>query len=168
MMHTDFLFAVAEVGATYAGFSTLVAVVAYRMGGSPIPARIYYMLLLSLMVVAFAFVPAVIQFYGASELTAWKTASILYALVWISYWATGRWRMRRSVQFNFSSMTLLNKLNSYVIHPIAIGALLLSGLGVWGQLVGAVYTTVLFVNLYFSAFLFLQVVAGILGEKNKA
>ena len=168
MMHTDFLFAVAEVGATYAGFSTLVAVVAYRMGGGPIPARIYYMLLHSLMVVSFAFVPAVIQFYGAAELMAWKIASILYALVWISYFVTSRWRMSRSVQFDFSSMTLQNKLNANVIQPIAIGALLLSGLGVWGQLVGAVYTTALFLNLYFSAFLFLQIVAGILGEKIKA
>ena len=54
------------------------------------------------------------------------------------------------------------------IQPIAIGALLLSGLGVWGQLVGAVYTTALFVNLCFSAFIFLQIVAGILGDKHKA
>ena len=99
MIDPEFLYAVAQVGATYAGFSTLVAVVAYRRDTGPIPGRIYYMLLLSIIVVAFSFVPAVVQNYGA---------------------------------------------------------------GVWGKSIGAVYATALFIMLYMSAYLFLQVITGLL------
>ena len=36
MVDSDFLYTVAQVGATYAGFSTLVAVVGYREQTGPI------------------------------------------------------------------------------------------------------------------------------------
>jgi hypothetical protein len=78
----EFLYAVAQVGATYAGFSTLVAVVAHRRDMGPIPSRIYFMLLLCIIVVAFSFVPAVVQNFGATESEAWRVASALYGFVW--------------------------------------------------------------------------------------
>ena len=61
MVDSDFLYSVAQVGATYAGFSTLVAVVAYREKTGPISGRIYYMLLLSLIVIMSSFLPQIVQ-----------------------------------------------------------------------------------------------------------
>jgi hypothetical protein len=67
---------------TYAGFSTLVTVVPYRRDMRALPARIYYMFLLSIIVIAFAFVPVIIQTYEVGETVAWRVSSGLFAGVW--------------------------------------------------------------------------------------
>ena len=160
----EFLYAVAQVGATYAGFSTLVAVVAYRRDTGPIPSRIYYMLLLSIIVVAFSFVPALVQSYEATEAAAWKIASALYSLVWGAYWINALITLRSRFRIG-RDLSFLNKLNTYLIHPSAIIVLLLGAIGVWGNSTGAVYVTALFIMLYMSAYLFLQIIIGLL-ERN--
>ena len=164
MFDREFLYAIAQVGATYAGFSTLVAVVAYRSDPGAIPARIYYMLLLSIIVVAFAFVPAVVQTYGATEPAAWRISSALFGLVWGAYWinalATIKSRFRQ-----MRNLSLLNKLNTYLVHPSAIIVLFLGAVGVWGNSTGAVYATALFTMLYMSSYLFLQIITGLLDHK---
>ncbi len=164
MVDSDFLYAVAQVGATYAGFSTLVAVVAYRGQTGAIPARIYYMLLLSLIVIMSSFLPQIVQYFGAEKMLAWRISSALYAVVWSGYWANAL----RTIKTKFSSqneLSFLNRLNTYAIHPIAIAILYLGAFGLWGDLVAAVYATALFVMLYMSANLFLQVVTGVLRER---
>ena len=167
MIDPEFLYAVAQVGATYAGFSTLVAVVAHRRDMGPIPSRIYFMLLLSIIVVAFSFVPAVVQNYGATESEAWKVASALYGFVWGAYWinALVSLKTRFPVQ---GDLSLLNKLHTYLLHPGAIIMLFLGALGLWGTVIGAVYATALFIMLYMSAYLFLQIITGLLEHKSSS
>jgi hypothetical protein len=164
MIDLEFLYAVAQVGATYAGFSTLVAVVAYRSDPGAIPARIYYMLLLSIILVAFAFVPAVVQTYGATEAAALRISSALFGLIWGVYWinalATIKSRFRQ-----MRSLSLLNKVNTYLIHPGAVFVLFLGAAGVWGTSIGAAYVTALFTMLYMSSYLFLQIIIGLLDHK---
>jgi len=160
----EFLYAVAQVGATYAGFSTLVAVVAYRRDMGPIPSRIYFMLLLSIMVVAFSFVPAVVQNYGATESEAWKVASGMYGLVWGAYWINALVSLRSRFPLHGQS-TFLNKLHTYLVHPGAVIILFLGALGLWGTAIGAVYATALFIMLYMSSYLFLQTITGLLEHK---
>ena len=86
MVDLDILYTVAQVGVTYAGFSTLVTVVAYRSDMKALPARIYYMLLLSVIVIACAFLPAILLAYGVSESAAWRISSGLFAALWCWYW----------------------------------------------------------------------------------
>ena len=119
MVDPDFLYTVAQVGVTYAGFSTLVTVVAYRSDMKAMPARIYYMLLLSIIVIASAFLPTILSAY-------------------------------------------LNKVNTVVVHPGAIILLLTGTLGIWGKFTDAVYVTALFIMLYMSAYLFLQIIVDLL------
>jgi hypothetical protein len=157
----EFLYAVAQVGATYAGFSTLVAVVAYRRDTGPIPSRIYYMLLLSIIVVAFSFVPAVVQNYGANESAAWKVSSALYGFVWSAYWINALITLKSRFRIG-SDLSFLNKLHTYLLHPGAIIMLFSSAFGAWGKSAGAVYATALFIMLYMSAYLFLQIITGLL------
>ena len=64
-MQTELLFLVAEIGAAFAGFATLVAVVSDRSGRSPDQVRFRFRLLQnalvsSLLTVAFAILPAVV------------------------------------------------------------------------------------------------------------
>ncbi len=122
MVDSDFLYAVAQIGATYAGFSTLVAVVAYRGQTGPIPARIYYMLLLSLIVIMSSFLPQIVQYFGAEKMLAWRISCALYAVVWSGYWANAL----RTIKTRFSSqseLSFLNRLNTFAVHPIAIAVL---------------------------------------------
>ena len=161
MVDSDFLYAVAQVGATYAGFSTLVAIVAYRGEIGAIPARIYYMLMLSLIVIMSSFLPQIIQYFGADSELSWRIASALYAAAWAGYWINAIFTIGKRFSSQ-SELRLLNKLNTYALHPAAICVLLLGAFGLWGRLTGAVYATALFVMLYMSAYLFLQIVTGFL------
>lgn len=163
MIGEEFLYAVAQVGATYAGFSTLVAVVAYKGETGPIPARIYYMLLLSLMVVLAAFLPLLIQYFELAPESAWRIASGSYALAWGSYWVNAI----RTIRSRFGSwrrLSFLNRFNTYAVHPASVVVLVLGSIGIWGELVSAVYATTLFVMLYMSAYLFFQVVMSVLRD----
>lgn len=44
-MHTDLLFIVAEVGAAFTGFATLVAVISHLSGRPPVQVRLHFRLL---------------------------------------------------------------------------------------------------------------------------
>ena len=164
MVDPDFLYTVAQVGVTYAGFSTLVTVVAYRRDMGALPARIYYMLLLSIIVIAFAFVPGVIQTYNVSEAIAWRASSGLFGAVWGAYWINAIVKLRTRFQV-WDTLSFLNKIHTVVMHPGSVVCLLLGMSGLWGTYTAAVYVTALFIMLYMSAFLFLQIITDLLGHQ---
>ena len=163
MIDREFLYAIAQVGVTYAGFSTLVTVVAYRRDTQVLPARIYYMLLLSIIVIVFAFVPVIVQTYEVGEAVAWRVSSGLFAGAWGAYWINAIVTLKtRFLVWN--SLSLLNKANTAVLHPGSVIVLFLGAAGVWGRFNAAVYVSALFVMLYMSAYLFLQIIISLLDE----
>jgi hypothetical protein len=122
------------------------------------------MLLLSLIVIMSSFLPQIIQYYGAENILAWRIASALYAAAWTGYWINALRTIKR--RFNSpSDLSFLNRLNTYAVHPAAIALLLLGAFGLLGDLAGAVYATALFVMLYMSAYLFLQIVTEFLRDR---
>jgi hypothetical protein len=89
-VHIDLLFIVAEIGAAFAGFATLVAVVSDRLGRPPAQLRLYFRLLqnaliASLFSVAFAIVPAVVLSQGVEASVAWRASSGASFFVLASY-----------------------------------------------------------------------------------
>ncbi len=164
MVDPDFFYTVAQIGVTYAGFSTLVTVVAYRRDMTALPARIYYMLLLSVMVVAGAFLPTIFLAYEISESTVWQASSGLFGAVWCAYWINAIVKLRNQFRI-WGSLSLLNKVNTAVVHPASIILLLAGMIGLWGRLTEAVYVTALFIMLYMSAYLFLQIIIDLLDTK---
>jgi hypothetical protein len=157
----DFLYTVAQVGVTYAGFSTLVTVIAYRSDMKALPARIYYMLLLSVIVIACAFLPTIFLAYELSESTAWQVSSGLFGAVWCAYWINAIVKLKTRFRV-WGSLALLNKVNTAVVHPAAIVLLFAGMIGLWGKFTEAVYVTALFIMLYMSAYLFLQIIIDLL------
>jgi hypothetical protein len=162
----SFLYTVAQVGVTYAGFSTLVTVVAYRRDMGALPARIYYMLLLSVIVIAFAFVPVIILAYNVSEALAWRVSSGLFGTAWAAYWINAIVKLRTRFQV-WDTLSTLNKLHTVVLHPGSAICLLLGIFGLWGIYAPAVYVTMLFIMLYMSAFLFLQIITDLLDKQGR-
>ena len=161
MVDPDFLYTVAQVGVTYAGFSTLVTVVAYRSDMKAMPARIYYMLLLSIIVIACAFLPMVLSAYEFDESIGWQASCGIFGAIWCAYWINAIVKLRTRFRV-WGSLSLLNKVNTAVVHPSAVFLLLAGTLGFWGELTGAVYVTALFIMLYMSAYLFLQIIVDLL------
>ena len=167
MVDHDFLYTVAQVGVTYAGFSTLVTVVAYRNDLSALPARIYYMLNLSIIVIAFAILPPVLHSYGLAESVIWRACSGAYALVWAVYWLNAIFQLKTRFRV-WGHLTVMNKLNTTFGHPGSIALLVGGVLGFWGELTDAVYITALFIMLAMSAYLFLQIIVGLLDASTES
>lgn len=161
MVDPDLLYTIAQVGVTYAGFSTLVTVVAYRRDMKALPARIYYMLLLSVIVVICAFLPTIFLAYDLSEAAAWRASSGLFGVVWCAYWINAIVKLRTRFRV-WGSLALLNKVNTALVHPAAIISLIVGMTGFWGESTDAVYVTALFIMLYMSAYLFLQIIIDLL------
>ena len=164
MVDPDILYSVAQVGVTYAGFSTLVTVVAYSSEKKALPASIYYMLLLSGIVIACSFLPIIFLGYGVSESVAWQTSSGLFAFLWCWYWINAIVKLKTRFRV-WGSLTLLNKVNTVVVHPATFISLFVGMIGIWGKSTGAVYLTALFIMLCMSAYLFLQIILDLLDTR---
>ena len=70
-MNADLMLTVAEIAVAFAGFAGLVTVIAQRLSGadtSVAAIRLQGMLVLSLLVAAFSFVPQLVAGFGLSEL----------------------------------------------------------------------------------------------------
>ena len=126
------------------------------------PTRTIAMLSLSLMAVTFSLLPSIPQLYGVSEEFGWRFMCALFGVAWLTYWLL----ILRSISRNrygvrFSQLSLFNKINSSVTHPVSILAIVTGALGLWGNYVGPLYVTGLMVMLCLSAVLFVQIVISV-------
>jgi hypothetical protein len=161
LVEADFLFTVAEVAAAFAGFSTLVVVVAQRsrnVRGELATAKLTNMLRLSLLVILFSLVPYLPLYFGASEIKAWRISSGLFAFLWLVYFLDC---LRRAVPTRFHGFGLVNKINFFGVEGLAILALVAGAFGAWRSHTGFVYLSSLLAMLYISGWLFLQQVVEI-------
>jgi hypothetical protein len=161
LVEADFLFTIAEVAAAFAGFSTLVVVVAQRSrkGRAELAAiRLTNMLRLSLLVILFSLVPYLPAYLGGSVIGAWRISSGLFALLWLAYFLAG---LRQSLPHGFRGYTLLNKINFFGVEALAILALFGGAFGAWRSETAFVYLCCLLAMLYVSGWLFLQQVVEI-------
>ena len=86
MANADLMLTFAEVAVTFAGFAGLVTVIAQRLSGADTTVatgRLQGMLVLSLLVAAFSFVPQLVAGFGLSEEAVWRASSGLYGLAWV-------------------------------------------------------------------------------------
>jgi len=157
----EFLLTLAEVAAAFAGFSTLISFVAARKISNLEPTRIIAMLALSIMVVLFSLLPSLPELYGLD--TYWHTLCALYAAAWLFYFAGIVNNLRLGgLGANLKSLPILNKINTFGIHPISIIVLILGA----GRFINIppswLYVTGLFVMLFLSAQLFIQIVISLI------
>ena len=165
MVEADFLFTVAEVAAAFVGFSTLVVVVQQRLTGTRVAlvtTRLMAMLRQSLMAILFCFVPFLPEYAGLSSAAAWRLSSALFCFVWLIYYI-GILLSARAQGYHPGSSTV-NRVNVFAVHPLAIVALGLGALGLWGDKAGLVYLCCILGILYLCGFLFLQQVAAIAND----
>ncbi len=159
MVEADFLFTIAEVAAAFAGFSTLVVVVAQRSRKGLVAAiRLTNMLRLSLLVILFSLVPYLPVYFGGSAIGAWRISSGLFALLWLAYLLAG---LRQALPHGFRGYSLLNKINFFGVEALAILALFGGAFGAWRSETAFVYLCCLLAMLYISGWLFLQQVVEI-------
>ena len=160
MPETDILLTVAEVAVAFAGFASLVSILGRGTADADprvLSLRMRAMLLTSLLVVGFSFVPVIFDGYGASRDTAWIGSSLLLLIAnGVYYWwlqqaiqTLGRAGLTPSVfQRRIIIPTLLSTL-------IAVSVLMLVNLA---AAVPAVYLTALVLLLFQSGFAFCLIV----------
>ncbi len=145
----DFLFTVAEVAVTFAGFAGLVTVVSQRLAKTQREfdvVRFRDMLLLSLITAAFALFPTLPVVFGAGEEFTWRISALLYLIAWGGFGLQGTLigvRLSRSGTRPFSRPLFWNNL---VVHIPVIVALLL--VAVDASLVAGVRAGVYLAALY--------------------
>ena len=163
MVDYEFLYSLAEVAAAFAGFSTLISFVAARKISSLEPSRIIAMLALSIMVVLFSLIPSLLVQYQLDQSTSWQVLCALYAATWLFYFAGIVNNLRvGGLGASIKSLPLLNKLNTFGVHPISILALALGALRIIDTPASWLYVTGLFVMLFLSAQLFIQIVISLI------
>jgi hypothetical protein len=161
----DYLFAIAEIAAAFAGFSTLVVIVAQRLSGvrSEFGAlALVNMLRLSLLVILFSLFPYLPNYSGASDLQAWRISSAFFALGWFVY-LLGVFQVV-SIRRALPVLSWVNKFNLFVAEPGATLALAAGAFGAWGSQTGLVYLSCLLVMLSAAGWLFLEQVVAIARE----
>lgn len=161
MQDSDLLLTISEVAAAFAGFASLVTILGQRTPGDDVRVsslRMRAMVLYSLLVVAFALVPFVLNRYGLPELVVWRVSSVLFA---IAIAAVEAWlirqvirlgslylRSRRPVLFvvipSLSAATLLLLANATFVAARHTAAVYLTGLGLMMFLAGFVFALILF------------------------
>jgi len=164
-VNSDYLLTVAEIAATVAGFSGLVTVVARGLGNISMEKavhRLRSMLLLSLIAAGMALFPHIPARFGASEAAIWQVSSAVFFAAWLAYFVFSF----RNYQRVFPGA--LRALPIAWVHwgaHIAMGcALFLGSLGVWGRRTEAVYALALYLFLYLSAYMLVQIFLTLAGR----
>jgi hypothetical protein len=116
-LHTDLLFIVAEIGAAFAGFATLVAVISNRSERPAEQVRLHFRLLQnaltgSLLAVSFAILPAVISRQAVDPSFAWRVSASLCSLTLASYMAYVIPRLLRATRAAGQSVEAMFYVNS--------------------------------------------------------
>ena len=124
-MHTDLLFIIAEIGAAFAGFATLIAVISDRSGRRAEQVRLHFAMLQnaligSLLAVAFAILPAVISRQAVETTLAWRGSAGLCSFVLGSYMAYVVPRLLRAMREAGQSVSV-----AFVVNSIASGVWLI-------------------------------------------
>lgn len=116
MAESELLLTLAEVAVAFAGFASLVSILGQRSSvdhALVLGARMRAMLLSSLLVTAFALLPAVIAWYGPTPRSTWFISSLLFLVVVVAYltWFTTALR-------SLSRKVAPNWFQRYVIIPV--------------------------------------------------
>ena len=159
---SDFLFIVAQIAATFAGFSTLVVVVSQRLSGTRsrlVTIRLLLMLRLSIIAIMFCLVPFLFERAGSTGQVPWRLSSAFLAAAWLTHCGSTVHTFHRAGLL--AQLSLLNRINLFAIQPAAIIALGLGVLGIWGRFIAVVYLGAILCMLSICGFLFFQQVAAL-------
>lgn len=124
------LVTIAGVGATFAGFSGVVAVFDRRAHGEWYPEELFRltnMLVMSLGACLVSLVPMLEEFFGIHEATQWTGASLILGAFCLVYWSIAN-RLRRGV--TQARPGLLSPWAQVVVNACLVGAILLQALNV--------------------------------------
>ncbi len=165
-MDTEYLYTVAEVAVTLAGFSGLVTVLSHRRGGVSAQRNAHSlqsMLLVSFIVTAFALFPRLPASFGMGQQSGWQLSFAALFLAWLLYIIPSR---RRYVAVSATLTRLQRRVGNlnFGVHGLTGVGLLLGAFGVWGSRSEAVYLSCLFVLLYMAGYLFVLLFLRLLAE----
>ena len=152
MEHSDLLLTTAEVSIAFAGFASLVTLLARRSTDDRLPldvARLRGMILFSLLALAFSLFPFLPHLLGTSAAAVWRISSVALLVAWGSgVWFQGRY-VRRVGASRFGSLLITGPLSLFAGVLLAVNSVL-----DLAEYSAAIYFFSLFSMLFLSGFLF--------------
>ena len=160
MEHSEHLFTLAEVAVAFAGFASIVGILGQRAASSPDrlnALRMRIMLLHSLVVVAFSFVPSILYSYGIEQEMVWRASSGLYLVASVSVVVPLGLRLAalRAVERSIQPWV------GYVAFPVIALEIILSianTIGVTDPVEAGIYLTVLGLRLSLAGLAFVLLI----------
>ncbi len=163
MEHGEILFTIAEVAVAFAGFASIVGILGRRSTSSPddlVALRMRIMLLHSLTVVAFSFVPHLIHTYGIEGEVVWRASSGFWLIVSGFVGVSIAVRVRALISASdYRDRTGIVALGVFIADT---GLSLANVLGLTEQIAAAVYLTALALRLFLSGLAFSSVISSFL------
>ena len=153
----------AEVSIAFAGFASLVGILGRgrsiddpRVSGT----RMRGMISFSLLAVGFALLPFLLQRYGFTEATTWRTASVLFCLcmVGIAAWVARVVRLGRALDLDGRPIPPLSRTVPFLGSLVGIAALVANAVVVPPDLMPAVYVSCVGLLLFMAGFAFTLIV----------
>ena len=162
MEHNDYLLAIAEVAATFVGFSMVVGAIRPDVRSSGLRrSTMYDVALIGFFVVGGALVPYALTAHQLSPSTVWRIASLSLLVVWVLAYLAALRRFHRAHGAAFLAPMWGSVLA--VVNPLVV--LVGNGMLLWNVVspdsgAGARYLVALLGLLLISAYLFLNAVFG--------
>ena len=156
-MYSDLLFIIAEIAAAFAGFASLVAAISRREGNSYEQEILDFytlrnVLLLSLLTIAFALVPNLLERQVSTPLVAWRMSAATFVVVVGGYVVFTLGRFPRAYQGVGRTMPLSFWMNAVVLFFGLIGQFFLAA----GQAPVSIYLLSLSALIYCAGFGFVR------------
>ena len=163
MQHQELLLAIAEVSATFVGFSGVVGVFGERTGKLEVRYQrhfLFQMITTGLSALATAVTPFLIAAFGFSEPLVWRISSVIYVFFATLLTTLAIYQSRPFMRAGLDSVhtTIVIALITIVVVGISI----LNGVGVFSSRASAIYLVALFWTLGLSGFFFTRMVTFLL------
>ena len=160
MPEAEVLLTVAEVAVAFAGFASLVSILGRGTADADprvLSLRMRAMLVSSLLVVGYAFVPVIFDAYGASSEVSWKGSSALLLVAALGYY---RWLQRAIITLGRAGLTPTPFQRRVIIPTLLLTLVVVSLLLLANVVVAmpAIYVTALALLLFQSGFAFTLIV----------
>nr|BAJ06932.1 hypothetical protein [uncultured bacterium] len=152
LAHTDVLALIAEVSATFVGFSLAIGLLQANQPGAKLRKQAMHSVAeLAMISCAGALVVLVVQTFGLSAETTWRVGSGCAALFW---GATFAWALVRYAEAGHSALKDKRVKYAAAISVLGIG-LFIANITFPTQMIGAIHIVGLFLALVLAGYLFL-------------
>jgi hypothetical protein len=162
-----YLYALAQVGVVFAGFTALFTMLRQTLGGEPSPMDLFFtrnLLILSFLVVFGAMLPSLLAAFSLQRDLVWRAASAIVAVPLLAFVVSLPWRRRRVLSGRTPGFIWLRE----SIHVAVVAILAVNIVGLPGGAAGARFELGISLVLLAQSFSFVLTMSQLLAVHRQA